>query len=64
MDARDFAASHLDAVREKMRELKALERGLVSFVATCDTSYAGGPGPECVILSDLDKPCGCEPGVS
>lgn len=28
MDARDLAAKHLDDVRAKMRELKALERQL------------------------------------
>jgi DNA-binding transcriptional MerR regulator len=59
MDARDLAARHLDDVRAKMRELKALERNLVSFVEACDTSCAGGPGPECVILGDLGKHCGC-----
>ena len=56
MDARDMAAEHLNAVRAKMRELKALERSLVAFVKSCDTSCAGGPGPECVILDDLAKP--------
>jgi DNA-binding transcriptional MerR regulator len=56
MDARDMAAEHLTAVRAKMRELKELERSLVSFVRSCDTSCAGGPGPECVILDDLAKP--------
>jgi MerR family transcriptional regulator, copper efflux regulator len=59
MDARDLAARHLDDVRAKMRELKALERSLVSFVGACDTSCAGGPGPDCVILGDLGKHCGC-----
>jgi DNA-binding transcriptional MerR regulator len=59
MDARDLAAKHLDEVRAKMRELKALERNLASFVAACDTSCAGGPGPDCVILGDLGKHCGC-----
>jgi hypothetical protein len=59
MDARDLAAKHLDDVRAKMRELKALERSLVSFVEACDTSCAGGPGPDCVILGDLGKHCGC-----
>jgi MerR family transcriptional regulator, copper efflux regulator len=58
MDARDLAARHLDDVRAKMRELKALERSLVSFVDACDTSCAGGPGPDCVILGDLGKHCG------
>lgn len=55
MDARDMAAEHLNAVRAKMRELKALERSLIAFVKSCDTSCAGGPGPECVILGDLAK---------
>jgi MerR family transcriptional regulator, copper efflux regulator len=55
MDARDMAAEHLNAVRAKMRELKALERSLIAFVKSCDTSCAGGPGPDCVILDDLAK---------
>ena len=58
MDAREMAADHLEAVRAKLRELKALERSLVAFVRSCDTSCAGGPGPECVILDDLGKPSG------
>jgi DNA-binding transcriptional MerR regulator len=48
MVARDMAAEHLTAVRAKMREL--------AFVKSCDTSCAGGPGPECVILDDLAHP--------
>lgn len=64
MGARDLAASHLDAVRAKMRELKALEPSLVSFVHACDTSCAGGPGPGCVIFGDLGKRCGCGPNAS
>jgi DNA-binding transcriptional MerR regulator len=60
MDAREMAAEHLNAVRAKMRELKAQERSLVAFVKSCDTSCAGGPGPECVILDDLAKPFASE----
>ena len=56
MDARNMAAEHLTAVRAKMRELRALERSLIAFVKSCDTSCAGEPGPECVILDDLAKP--------
>jgi DNA-binding transcriptional MerR regulator len=56
MDARDIAVEHLSAVRAKIRELKALERSLIAFVTSCDTSCAGGPGPECVILDGLAKP--------
>jgi DNA-binding transcriptional MerR regulator len=55
MAARDMAAEHLTAVRAKMRELKAIERSLVGFVDSCDTSCAGGPGPDCVILDDLGQ---------
>lgn len=52
MDARDMAAEHLTAVRAKLRELKAVERSLVAFVKARDTSCAGGPGPECLVLDD------------
>ncbi|KRR17678.1 MerR family transcriptional regulator [Bradyrhizobium retamae] len=53
--ARDLAHEHLIAVRAKLAELKALERSIAAFVASCDASCAGGPGPECVILDDLSK---------
>lgn len=55
MEARDLAQSHLDAVRAKLNELKALERSIASFVTSCDASCAGGPGPDCVILEDLGQ---------
>ncbi len=64
LDARELAATHLEAVRAKMRELRALERSLVGFVAACDARCAGGPGPDCVILGDLGKRCGCGPAAS
>jgi hypothetical protein len=51
-----MAAEHLTALRAKVRELKGLERSLLAFVESCDTSGAGGPGPKCVILDDLAKP--------
>ena len=59
MDARQLAADRLGIVKAKMRELKSLERSLRKFVASCDESCAGGPGPDCVILADLAKPAGC-----
>jgi DNA-binding transcriptional MerR regulator len=55
MDARDLAQRHLTAMRAKLRELKALERSLVDFVAYCDSACAGGPGPDCAVLEDLRK---------
>jgi DNA-binding transcriptional MerR regulator len=56
MHARDLAEEHLRAVRTKLAELKGLERSIAAFVATCDASCAGGPGPDCVILEDLSLP--------
>jgi DNA-binding transcriptional MerR regulator len=56
MEARDLAQEHLAAVHAKLNELKALERSIVGFIATCDASCAGGPGPDCAILDDLAKP--------
>jgi DNA-binding transcriptional MerR regulator len=55
MHARDLAHEHLTAVRAKLAELKALERSIAAFVARCDASCAGGPGPDCVVLDDLAK---------
>lgn len=55
-EARDLAQQHLDAVRAKLVELKALERSIAGFVQTCDASCAGGPGPDCTILEDLAAP--------
>ncbi|WOH63308.1 helix-turn-helix domain-containing protein [Bradyrhizobium sp. BWA-3-5] len=55
LHARDLAHGHLVAIRAKLAELKGLERSIAAFVASCDASCAGGPGPECVILDDLSK---------
>jgi len=54
-DARNLANEHLVAVREKLTELKALERSIAAFVVSCDTSCAGGPSADCVILEDLSR---------
>ncbi|WP_163271068.1 MerR family transcriptional regulator [Chelativorans alearense] len=56
LEARDLAQEHLMAVRAKLCELRALERSMESFIASCETVCAGGPGPECTILQDLAKP--------
>lgn len=53
VEARDVAQSHLDGVRSKLAELRALERSLSAFVTACDEGCAGGPAPECSILRDL-----------
>ena len=52
-EARDIAHAHLDAVRAKLAELRALERDIVRFVDRCDRECLGGPGPTCVPLTEL-----------
>jgi hypothetical protein len=60
MEARDLALEHLAEVQAKLRELRALERSLAGFVTSCDTSCAGGPAGDCVILEEF-----CQaPGVA
>lgn len=56
MHARDLAVEHLTEVRAKLDELKTLERSIVAFVASCDASCPGGPGPDCTVLNDLSTP--------
>ena len=53
--ARDLAQVHLDEVRRKLKDLRALERGLKAFVDDCTTQCAGGPADACVIIEDLAK---------
>lgn len=60
LELRDLAASHLSDVQVRIRELKALARSLEAFVDSCDTTCAGGAGPDCTILDDLGRmPRGC-----
>jgi hypothetical protein len=47
-------------LRAKLAELKALQRSIAGFVANCDASCAGGPGPDYVIPDDLSNPGLCE----
>lgn len=53
LDARSIAQDHLDAVRERLAQLKRLERNLADFVRRGDAVCSGGPGPDCVILKDM-----------
>lgn len=53
VEVRDLARDHLDVVRTKLAELRALEDSLTQLVEDCDRACAGGPGPDCVILEDL-----------
>jgi MerR family transcriptional regulator, copper efflux regulator len=60
-ETRDIAQSHLDEVRAKLAELRALETRLEGFVKRCDDACIGGPGSDCVIFDDMSKPAkaGC-----
>lgn len=53
VEAREIAQVHLDAVRTKLAELRALESSLSKFVTACTDECAGGPAPKCTILKDL-----------
>jgi len=64
VEARDVAQRQLDAVRARLVELKALERGLAGFVRSCDATCAGGPAPDCVILEDMAGPAAAAPGCA
>lgn len=55
-EVRDIAAGHLEQVRQKLDELKALEASLNAFVCSCDTACAGGAAVDCTILEDLALP--------
>jgi hypothetical protein len=56
MDAWDLAAAHLHGLRSKMRELKAHE---VWFHSLRPVTRRARAVPDCVILGDLGKHCGC-----
>ncbi|KQV96645.1 helix-turn-helix domain-containing protein [Pelomonas sp. Root1237] len=58
VEVRDIAARHLDQVREKLAELRALEANMTQFVHSCDTACAGGAAVDCTILEDLAVPGG------
>ena len=53
--ARELAQEDFTTLRAKLAELKALERSIAAFVAPCESTCLGGPGPDCVILDDLSK---------
>ncbi|MGX5829932.1 MerR family transcriptional regulator [Mesorhizobium sp. 43Arga] len=53
IETRDIAQVHLDQVREKLDEIRLLERRLESFVTRCNNACAGGPSQDCVIFKDL-----------
>lgn len=60
VEARAIAQAQLTAVRAKMAELRRLDRSLSRYVRACSEGCAGGPAPNCNILTDLreDVPAG------
>ena len=46
-EARDLAQRHLEALRTRLVELKALERTIAELVQRCDDSRANAPGRSC-----------------
>ncbi len=52
-EARDVAFAHLTEIRQKLSELRELERSVAAFVDSCDRSCAGGVGTDCVMLEEL-----------
>lgn len=56
LEARDVAESHLAAVRAKLAELWALQRGIAELIENAKADCGGGPGPECAVLERLSQP--------
>lgn len=57
-ETRDIAQAHLDEVRQRLHELRALEERLAGFVDRCNDVCAGGPGTDCVIVKSLSSKSG------
>jgi len=55
-EARDIALVHLQEVRDRLEELKALECSLSNFAGACSAVCAGGAAVDCVIFKDLSNP--------
>lgn len=56
LETREIAQVHLNDVRAKLNELRALERSLARFVRSCSEECVGGPAAQCTILKDLRLP--------
>ncbi|MDE2113098.1 MAG: MerR family transcriptional regulator [Alphaproteobacteria bacterium] len=55
-EARELVRAHLQAIRARLRELKALERGFARFLRDAETECPGGAGPDCTVVKELKKP--------
>lgn len=52
-EMREIASAHLQSVRTRLTELRALETSLASYVAACGDTCASGAAPQCTLLKDL-----------
>lgn len=53
LSARDLARTHLETIRARRAELEAVERTLLSLVASCTDACSDGRTADCSILTDL-----------
>lgn len=53
LEIRDIAEAHLQTIRQKLSELRALERSMAAFAAACTDQCNGGPSSTCVPLVAL-----------
>ena len=48
-----ISREHLNTVRAKIPELSALEKNIADLVKRCETTCAGGSGPNCTVIDDM-----------
>ena len=54
-EARELAQLHLESLRAKLAELKALERTFTELVQSCDASRATAPGRSCEAWGEAQR---------
>jgi DNA-binding transcriptional MerR regulator len=55
IEVRDLAKIHLETVRQKLKEIRQLEKSLATFVNSCDEACSKGPTRHCAIIEDLSS---------
>lgn len=60
VEARDLAQRHLDEVRAKLDDMRALEASLAAFVDSCNAECCSGPARDCTIIGGLSVPAAPE----
>jgi DNA-binding transcriptional MerR regulator len=56
VEARSLAEAHLAVVREKLAELRTLERSLAELIDAADGVCPGVSGADCAVLEQLSEP--------